>query len=166
MPPPPDKEDKLATWPNWPLKMRTSSSQEEGTEREFSVMTQSFEGDEKGFIKKLHCIKVDDNYKPVLGSEFQLKADLVLLAMGFVSPVYDGMVKEFGVKFVIVDYLQLMRSGVKTQSRAQEIAEISRGLKAVAKELSIPVMALSQLSRAVESRGGDKKPQLSDLRES
>ena len=97
MPPPPDKEDKLATWPNWPLKMRTSSSQEEGTEREFSVMTQSFEGDEKGFIKKLHCIKVDDNFKPILGSEFQLKADLVLLAMGFVSPVYDGMVKEFGV---------------------------------------------------------------------
>ena len=76
------------------------------------------------------------------------------------------MVKEFGVKFIIVDYLQLMRSGVKTQSREQEIAEISRGLKAVAKELSVPVMALSQLSRAVESRGGDKKPQLSDLRES
>ncbi len=76
------------------------------------------------------------------------------------------MVKESGVKLIIIDYLQLMRSGVKTQSREQEIAEISRGLKAIAKELSVPVIALSQLSRAVENRGGDRKPQLSDLRES
>ena len=76
------------------------------------------------------------------------------------------MVRENDVKLIIVDYLQLMRSGLKTQSREQEIAEISRALKNVAKELDVPVMALSQLSRAVESRGGDKKPQLSDLRES
>ena len=76
------------------------------------------------------------------------------------------MVKESGVKLIIIDYLQLMRSGVKTQSREQEIAEISRGLKAIAKELSVPIMALSQLSRAVENRGGDRKPVLSDLRES
>ena len=76
------------------------------------------------------------------------------------------LVKEHGVQMIIVDYLQLMRSGVKTNSREHEIAEISRGLKGIAKELSIPVLALSQLSRAVESRGGDKKPQLSDLRES
>jgi len=76
------------------------------------------------------------------------------------------MVKENGAKLIIVDYLQLMRSGVKTGSREQEIAEISRGLKAIAKELSVPVMALSQLSRNVENRGGDRKPQLSDLRES
>jgi replicative DNA helicase len=76
------------------------------------------------------------------------------------------MVREMGCKLIIVDYLQLMRSGMKTNSREHEIAEISRSLKAVAKELNVPVMALSQLSRAVESRGGDKKPLLSDLRES
>ena len=76
------------------------------------------------------------------------------------------LVKEHGVQMIIIDYLQLMRSGVKTNSREHEIAEISRGLKGIAKELCIPVLALSQLSRAVESRGGDKKPQLSDLRES
>ena len=91
---PPEKEDKLSTWPNWPLKLRTSSSQEEGAKREFSVMTQSFEGDANGNVKKLHCIKVDKNFKPVEGSEFHIKADLVLLAMGFVSPKFNGLLKD------------------------------------------------------------------------
>lgn len=74
--------------------------------------------------------------------------------------------KEHGIKLLIIDYLQLMRSGVKSNSREQEIAEISRGLKALAKELNIPIVALSQLSRSVEQRSGDKKPMLQDLRES
>jgi glutamate synthase (NADPH/NADH) small chain len=96
LPMPPEKENKLMVWPDWPLKLRTSSSQEEGAEREFSVMTQSFIG-EGGKVKKLRCVRVDDKLKPVAGTEFDLDADLVLLAMGFVHPVHEGMVKDLGV---------------------------------------------------------------------
>ncbi len=73
---------------------------------------------------------------------------------------------ESDIGLVIVDYLQLMHGLGRQENRQQEISEISRSLKALAKELDVPVMALSQLSRAVESRGGDRRPILSDLRES
>ena len=73
--------------------------------------------------------------------------------------------REYGVGLFVIDYLQLMSGHMRTQSREQEISHISRGLKAMAKELDVPVLALSQLSRAVESRT-DRRPQLSDLRES
>ena len=70
------------------------------------------------------------------------------------------------LSFIIIDYLQLMGSSGSIESRQQEISQISRSLKGIAKELDVPVVALSQLSRAVEQRGGDHRPQLSDLRES
>lgn len=75
------------------------------------------------------------------------------------------MKNKYGIKLIIIDYLQLMKGSVKGV-REQEISDISRSLKGLAKELNVPVIALSQLSRAVEIRGGDKRPQLSDLRES
>ena len=73
---------------------------------------------------------------------------------------------EHGLEMIVVDYLQLMRGRGGNESREQEISDISRSLKALAKELRVPVLALSQLSRAVESRGGDRRPVLADLRES
>jgi len=96
MPRPPDIENKFLTWPNWPLKMRTSSSQEEGAEREFSVMTDKFTG-KNGSVSQLHCIRVDEKFSPIKGSEFSLKADLVLLAMGFVSPETSGMISDLSL---------------------------------------------------------------------
>jgi len=96
MPKPPEQEDKLMTWPLWPLKLRTSSSHEEGAERDFSVMTQKFSG-QHGQVQTLDCIRCDDKFKPVPGTEFSLKADLVLLAMGFVHPVHEGLIKTLGL---------------------------------------------------------------------
>jgi glutamate synthase (NADPH/NADH) small chain len=96
MPAPPEKENKALTWPNWPLKMRTSSSHQEGAKREFAVLTQKFTGAD-GKVKKLHGIQVDAKFQPVPGTEFELEADLVLLAMGFVHPVHEGLLKTLGV---------------------------------------------------------------------
>ena len=90
LPQPPAKENKLLTWPDWPLKLRTSHSHEEGAEREFAVMTQKFSGN--GQVEQLHCVRVDPKLAPVADSGFELKADLVLLAMGFVHPVHEGMI--------------------------------------------------------------------------
>ncbi|MFZ4808283.1 MAG: glutamate synthase subunit beta [Hyphomicrobiaceae bacterium] len=97
MPIAPEHENKDLTWPNWPLKFRTSSSQAEGAKRDFSVNTKRFEGKD-GRVSKLVCVKVDNKFKEIPGTEFEIQADLVLLAMGFVSPIAEGMVKELGVE--------------------------------------------------------------------
>ena len=97
MPMPPEKENKGLTWPDWPLRMRTSTSQEEGAIRDFSVMTTSIQG-EDGHVSAISCTKVDENMQPIAGSEFELKADLVLLAMGFVHPIHEGMLDELSLE--------------------------------------------------------------------
>jgi glutamate synthase (NADPH/NADH) small chain len=96
MPAPPEHENKMLTWPDWPLKMRTSSSHQEGVERDFAVGTQKFSG-ANGAVQTLHCARLDAKFKPVPGTEFDVKADLVLLAMGFVHPLHEGMIKSLGV---------------------------------------------------------------------
>jgi glutamate synthase (NADPH) small chain len=97
MPKPPEKENKALVWPNWPMKLRTSSSHMEGAERDFAVATNAFEGKD-GTVTALKCARSGSDFKPVPGTEFDLKADLVLLAMGFVHPVHEGMLKSLGVK--------------------------------------------------------------------
>ncbi len=105
MPEPPAKENKLLVWPDWPLKLRTSSSQEEGCDRDFSVHTRKAIGAD-GKVTALECVhvewKIGDggkmNLVEVPGSEFTLKADLVLLAAGFVGPRKAGLVEQSGVE--------------------------------------------------------------------
>ena len=97
MPKPPEKENKLLTWPDWPLKLRTSSSHEEGAERDFAVNTVEFIG-EGGAVKKLRCVRVDGKFQAIPGTEFDLKADLVLLAMGFVAPIHEGLIQNLDLK--------------------------------------------------------------------
>lgn len=105
LPMPPEHEDKGLTWPNWPNRLRTSSSQEEGCTRMWSIATKAFIGDEAGNLKMLSCINVEWNknaagkwqMSEIAGSEFSLKADLALLAMGFLHPVHEGLLKQVGV---------------------------------------------------------------------
>jgi replicative DNA helicase len=94
--------------------------------------------------------------------------DTPALTLHQLSAKAARLVAEHGVRLLLVDYLQLMSGSAKSRggNREQEISEISRGLKALAKQLHVPIIALSQLSRSVEQRGGEKRPQLSDLRES
>ncbi|MES2583985.1 MAG: glutamate synthase subunit beta, partial [Pseudomonadota bacterium] len=98
MPQPPEEENRPMTWPYWPIKLRTSSSHEEGCEREFAISTKEFIG-EKGKVTGLKTVRVewkDGKMVEVAGSEQVLKADLVLLAMGFTNPVAT-MLESFGV---------------------------------------------------------------------
>jgi glutamate synthase (NADPH/NADH) small chain len=116
MPQPPEREDKDMTWPNWPMKMRTSSSQAEGAHRDFAVMTKKFVGDADGRVAKLVCCRVnfvDGRPMEVEGSEFDIPADLVLLAMGFTNPVHEGMLADLGVE---ID----ARGNVKADDRGYE----------------------------------------------
>ena len=105
LPRPPERENKALTWPDWPMKLRTSSSQEEGCERDWAVLTKRAIG-EGGCIAALECVRVDWLKGPdgrfvmqeIPDSAFRLKADLVLLAMGFLGPRRPGMVEQSGVE--------------------------------------------------------------------
>jgi len=103
LPRPPEHPDKMLTWPNWPAKLRTSTSHEEGCERRWSVSTKEFVGS-GGQLRLLRGIEVDWKQvdgrwqmEEIAGTDFDLQADLVLLAMGFVSPVHEGLLEKLGV---------------------------------------------------------------------
>ena len=105
MPKPPEREDKALTWPDWPLKLRTSSSHDEGCERDWSILTKKIK-ERNGKIEALELVHItwgqDQDgamtMNEVPGSSFELKADLVLLAMGFVHPIKTGMIEDIGVE--------------------------------------------------------------------
>jgi len=106
LPQPPEHENKAMTWPYWPIKLRTSSSHEEGCSRDWSVATKRFEGSDGG-VERLVAVRLEWSKDPatgqmkmteVPGSEFALQADLVLLAMGFTGPAAKSMLEQFGVE--------------------------------------------------------------------
>ena len=98
-PMPPELENKLTNWPNWAVKMRTSSSQAEGAIREFSAGTMKIIGNAAGDVIGVECARVDRKRQPIPGSQFIIKADLVLLAIGFAGPVHEGMLSELGADY-------------------------------------------------------------------
>jgi len=106
MPRPPEHEDKGLTWPYWPLKLRTSSSHEEGCDRDWAVATKSFSSDNHGRVHTLHAVRLEwkkgENGRmsmvEIPGSDFDIRSDLVLLAMGFVHPVHEGMIESLEIE--------------------------------------------------------------------
>ena len=98
MPKPPEKEDKALTWPDWPMKLRTSSSHEEGVDRDWAILTKRVVGDND--VTGLECVRVEwaqGQMQEVAGSQFTLKADLILLAMGFTGPLTQGLLDQAGI---------------------------------------------------------------------
>jgi glutamate synthase (NADPH/NADH) small chain len=100
MPQPPLERSPSTPWPLWPLQLRTESAHEEGGMRDWAVATTRFTGDENGNVKQLHAIRVGPppKFEAIPGTEFTLNVDLVLIAMGFLGPVKNGMIEALGVK--------------------------------------------------------------------
>jgi len=100
MPKPPVMENKSLEWPNWPMKLRTSSSHQEMGDkgRAWSVLTKRFEGGPNGQVTKLHCVEVDEQMQQIPNTEFEIEADLVFLAMGFVHPVHQGLLEDLDLE--------------------------------------------------------------------
>ena len=100
MPRPPEKEDKALTWPDWPMKLRTSTSHEEGVERDWAILTKRVAGKD-GQVTGLDCVRVEwagGQMQEVPGSQFTLRADLIFLAMGFIGPRQAGLLDQAGVE--------------------------------------------------------------------
>jgi len=114
---PPAKEDKLATWPNWAIKMRTSSSQAEGVTREFSAGTLEIIADKNGQAQYVKCAKVDAKRKPIAGSDFNIQAELVLMAIGFAHPIFTGLLEELGAE---LDNRKNLKADTKTYKTSVE----------------------------------------------
>ncbi len=102
MPKPPDERSPLTPWPLWPMQLRTEGAHEEGGVRDWSIATTKFTGSSSGSgeVQQLHALRVGPapRFEPIPGTEFAMEADLVLIAMGFVGPVRNGMIDQLGVK--------------------------------------------------------------------
>jgi glutamate synthase (NADPH) small chain len=160
MPKPPEMEDKALNWPDWPLKLRTSSSHEEGCERDWSILTKRVTGS-AGQIEALECVRVewvDGRMQEMPGSEFSLKADLVLLAMGFLSPRKRGMVEQSeveldargNVKANVVNYAtsqsKIFACGDMRRGQSLVVWAIREG-RQCARAVDLALMGVSDLPR-------------------
>ncbi|MFM6931022.1 MAG: glutamate synthase subunit beta [Novosphingobium sp.] len=160
MPKPPEKEDKALSWPNWPLKLRTSTSHEEGVERDWAINARRVIG-EDGKVTGLECIRVEwvgGRMQDVEGSEFVLPADLILLAMGFVGPIKAGMIDQAGVELDargnvaanVIDYRtsdpQIWACGDMRRGQSLVVWAIREGRQA-ARAVDEALMGVTQLPR-------------------
>ncbi len=159
MPKPPEKEDKALTWPNWPLKLRTSSSHEEGAVREFAILTKRVVGEND--VTGLECVRVEwvnGTMTEIAGSEFVLEAELILLAMGFVGPLKQGLLDQAGVDLDprgnvaanVTDYRtsdpQIFACGDMRRGQSLVVWAIREGRQA-ARAVDLALMGTSDLPR-------------------
>lgn len=159
MPKPPEKENKALSWPNWPLKLRTSSSHEEGADRDWAILTKRVIGDNA--VTGLECVRVEwdgGSMKEVPGSEFTLQADLIFLAMGFVGPRKQGLLDQAAVDLdgrgnvaaTMVDYQtsdpQIFACGDMRRGQSLVVWAIREGRQA-ARAVDLALMGKSDLPR-------------------
>ena len=159
MPKPPEKEDKALTWPDWPLKLRTSSSHEEGVDRDWAILTKRVVGEDD--VTGLECVRVEwqgGQMQQIPGSEFTLKADLILLAMGFVGPRKQGLLDQAGVELdargnvaaTVSDYRtsdpQIFACGDMRRGQSLVVWAIREGRQA-ARAVDEALMGVSELPR-------------------
>jgi glutamate synthase (NADPH/NADH) small chain len=159
MPKPPEKENKALSWPNWPLKLRTSSSHEEGADRDWAILTKRVIGDNA--VTGLECVRVEWNggsMQEVPGSEFTLQADLIFLAMGFVGPRKQGLLDQAAVDLdgrgnvaaTMVDYQtsdpQIFACGDMRRGQSLVVWAIREGRQA-ARAVDLALMGRSELPR-------------------
>ena len=160
MPQPPEKEDKALTWPDWPLKLRTSSSHEEGVARDWAVLTKRVAGKD-GQVTGLDCVRVEWDKQGMVeieGSAFTLKADLILLAMGFTGPKKQGLLDQAGVDLdgrgnVFADTLsyqtsdpQIFACGDMRRGQSLVVWAIREGRQA-ARAVDLALMGATELPR-------------------
>ena len=159
MPKPPEKENKALSWPNWPLKLRTSSSHEEGVERDWAILTKRVVGENS--VTGLECVRVEwegGSMKEVPGSEFTLQADLIFLAMGFLGPRKQGLLDQAAVALDgrgnvaanMVDYQtsdpQIFACGDMRRGQSLVVWAIREGRQA-ARAVDLALMGVSELPR-------------------
>ena len=159
MPKPPEKEDKALSWPNWPLKLRTSSSHEEGANRDWAILTKRVVGENS--VTGLECVRVEwqgGKMQEIPGSEFTLQADLIFLAMGFVGPRKQGLIDQAGVDLdargnvaaTMVDYRtsdpQVFACGDMRRGQSLVVWAIREGRQA-ARAVDLALMGTSELPR-------------------
>jgi glutamate synthase (NADPH/NADH) small chain len=171
MPKPPDERSPLTPWPLWPMQLRIEGAHEEGGVRDWSIATTKFTGDENGNVKQLHAIRVGPppKFEPISGTEFTMEADLILIAMGFLGPVRNGMIEQLGVQLdnrgnVATDqnYMSSIQgvfaAGDMRRGQSLVVWAISEGRKAAAgvdaylKALPLrPVVPLTSSARPIAS---------------
>jgi len=159
MPKPPEKEDKALSWPNWPLKLRTSSSHEEGVDRDWAILTKRVVGEND--VTGLECVRVEwvgGKMQEIPGSEFTLKADLIFLAMGFLGPRKQGLLDQAGVELDgrgnvaanVIDYRtsdpKIFACGDMRRGQSLVVWAIREGRQA-ARAVDEALMGASQLPR-------------------